>query len=529
MSRFLTESLIWRMCAAIYAWLCRSLPAKAIRAVGRAWRTSATYHLWEKLLCRPAKIEGSAFYRISDRINAVLHRLGGGLRRGYAESFYKNALLPYLQKSRILGFFLCGGVTGILLGCAASYAIIDYVLRDVLQLAGIASIWDECLMLLCLFWILVQRAGSENPIRSRANGVDIFWAFYMIAGLVLLVFTSSVYLSINITGYRASMQYILMFFLIVRLIRNDTDFMRMYKLMIAIATVLALHGIYQFIIGVEIPSNWTDAAETSVRTRVFSIFSNPNTMGAYMILFAPMTIGMAYAEDDPATKVFYWFCGLCMCVACLFTMSRGAWLALAIAAVIFALIIDRKLVVIMLIGGILACFLPFVRSRIGYLFTQEFVASNARGGRSARWSRAFTYLTNYKAWDMGLGYGMYGGAVAMQNQINKGLQYVYVDNYYVKTLAENGIIGLSALSTALAGLLWNGARACGKTAGSKYKPLCAGMLAALIGILVQSFFENLWEEPYMMALFFIVSAMLIYAGFLRQNAGNGENKKEETL
>ena len=42
----------------------------------------------------------------------------------------------------------------------------------------------------------------------------------------------------------------------------------------------------------------------------------------------------------------------------------------------------------------------------------------------------------------------------------------------------------------------------------------------LTGILVHSFFESLWEEPYMMALFFAVAGMLIYAGFLR--------RKEET-
>ena len=59
-------------------------------------------------------------------------------------------------------------------------------------------------------------------------------------------------------------------------------------------------------------------------------------------------------------------------------------------------------------------------------------------------------------------------------------------------------------------------------AGTKYRPLCAGMFAALIGILVHSFFESLWEEPYMMALFFIVAAMLIYAGFLRQPREDGE-------
>ena len=184
-----------------------------------------------------------------------------------------------------------------------------------------------------------------------------------------------------------------------------------------------------------------------MRTRVYSIFSNPNIMGAYMILFAPMTIGLAYACERPSQKVLFWLCGLAMCAGCLFTMSRGAWLALAIAAVLFALLIDRRLLALMLVCGAVACTLPFVRSRI------------ARGGRAKRWATAIGYL---KTTDpvFGMGYGMYGGAVAVQNPVLPWVEYMYVDNYYVKILTENGIIGVTAFGMMLLGLVGNGLRAC---------------------------------------------------------------------
>ena len=89
------------------------------------------------------------------------------------------------------------------------------------------------------------------------------------------------------------MEYLAVFYLVTHLIRDERDFREGCTLtMVIIATVLALHGIWQFIVGVPIPASWTDAAEGAVRTRVYSIFSNPNIMGAYMILFAPMTIGL---------------------------------------------------------------------------------------------------------------------------------------------------------------------------------------------------------------------------------------------
>lgn len=519
MSELIKNSLIWRICAAIGLWLGRCPIGRLFAFLGRLWRESGTYRLCARILTAQPVAERSAYHAGLSRLNCRLHKLGAGLRSALDSSLLRRiygAILRCFQSSFLLGRLLAGGFTSVLLLLIAAYTPIDYLLRDGLKLDAIASIWDEVLMVLCLVWILYQRMTSKKPLKSCANSMDLYLGFYIVCGLALLTFCYTPhYFGVNLTGFRAAMQYILLFFLVSRLIRNDDDFMRMYQVMIAIAFLFALHGIYQFIVGVEIPAEWTDQAEDAVRTRVFSIFSNPNIMGAYMLLFAPMTIGMAYASDDIATKVFYWFCGICMCLGCLFTMSRGAWLALAIAAVLFALIVDRRLFGLMVLAGIAACFLPFVRSRITYLFTPEFQESNARAGRGKRWDTAFTYLDEYERWDVGLGYGMFGGAVAVQNEINENFEYMYVDNYYVKIIVENGIAGLCAFLTSIVGLLWNGIRACGRNSQNSYKPLCAGMLAGLIGILVHSFFESLWEEPYMMALFFAIAGMLVYAGFLR--------------
>ncbi|MBE6927523.1 MAG: hypothetical protein E7467_03390 [Ruminococcaceae bacterium] len=520
MSELIKNSLIWRICAAIGLWFGRCPIGRFFAFVGRLWRQAWIYGLIAKWLKAKPIAKNSAANKRLGNLNSRLHRLGGGLRDALEGSLVRRmyaAILRYLQGSFFLGKLLAGGFTSVILILIAAYTPIDYFLRDGLKMDAIAGIWDEALMVIGFLWLVYCRMSAKKPLQSRLNSMDVYLGFYIAVGLALLTFCYTPhYFGVNVTGFRAAMQYILLFYLVSRLIRDDADFMLMYKLMIAIAFLFALHGIYQFVVGVEIPAQWTDKAEDAVRTRVFSIFSNPNIMGAYMLLFAPMAIGMAYATEDIATKAFYWFCGICMCLGCLFTMSRGAWLALAVAAVLFALIIDRRLFGLMAVAGIAACFLPFVRSRITYLFTPEFQESNARAGRGKRWDTAFSYLDEYERWDVGLGYGMFGGAVAAQNEINENFDYMYVDNYYVKLIVENGIIGLCAFLTSVLGLLWNGIRACGRNSKNSFKPLCAGMLCGLIGILVHSFFESLWEEPYMMALFFAIAGMLVYAGFFRK-------------
>lgn len=523
MNELITNSLIWRSFVLLAAWLRKSWAGRAVAALGRLWRSSAFYGFFARIFCAPDPAEGSMLRNSLSRLNLWLHEKGSGLRRLIKESGVHRLhgkLFSYCGQSRILGGVFQAGVTGLLIFAIAAFAIIDYLLRDVFGIAFLASVWDELLIIGSVCWLCLRTAAAKDPIRSRAGTMDVWLGFYLLTGLLLLWQTLSL-VGINITGYRASMQYILLFFVVLRLLRDERDLLLMYRIMVAIAFAIALHGIWQFVIGVEIPREWTDRAEDAVRTRVFSIFSNPNIMAAYMILFAPMAIGMAYASEKPVQKVLCWFCGICMCVGCLFTMSRAAWMALAVAAVLFSLIVDRKLFALMLAAMVAACFLPFVRSRIGYLFTPEFAESNARAGRGKRWETGMGYLEEYHKWTFGLGYGIYGGAVAAQNPVNPNFEYMYVDNYYVKILVENGIVGLSAFLSTMAALLYNGVRSCAK---SPYKPLCAGMLAGLVGILIHSYFESLWEEPYMMALFFAVAAMMIFAGFFLPKKTEGEEK-----
>ena len=517
MDELLRTSLLWRLFAALAALYHRTFLPRMFAAIHRAFAESLPGRALRRLLGGQPAVERSAYRRLMDRGNAWLGGIGARvvpvLEDSLGYRIYRRVMAA-LRNSLLLGWLFAGGMTGFLLFLFSSYAIMDYLLRDVLQLAAIASVWDELLMLFSLVWVIHRRVDTKRPLTSTANGIGLWIAFYLTVG-VLLLMTVRPAPTVNFTGFRASMEYLAVFYLVTHLIRDERDFREMYLTMVIIATVLALHGIWQFIIGVPIPASWTDAAEGAVRTRVYSIFSNPNIMGAYMILFAPMTIGLAYACERPSQKVLFWLCGLAMCAGCLFTMSRGAWLALAIAAVLFALLIDRRLLALMLVCGAVACTLPFVRSRIGYLFTPQFADSNARGGRAKRWATAIGYL---KATDpvFGMGYGMYGGAVAVQNPVLPWVEYMYVDNYYVKILTENGIVGVTAFGMMLLGLVGNGLRACVRTAKTRWSPLCAGMLCGLIGVLIHSVFESIWEEPYMMALFFAVAAMLAWAGLLRR-------------
>ncbi len=529
MADVLHGSLLWRLCMAIaVCWRGSGLRRLGLR-IGASFRASRTHRIGARILgCSDGTSRSAAVTRLLAWWNRVLWRFGQVLMPAVRSSLvYRiyGAVFRCGRSSRILGWLFRGGLTAFVLTAVGLYCLIDYALRDVLTLPVLPSVWDECLMLLAVLWVLYDRMRAPQPLTPRVNPMDTPVFLFVGVGLALM-FVVSPFFSIAVSGYRATVQYMVWFYLISRLIRDDRDLIRLYLVLVLAAFLISLHGIYQYIVAVPIPSNWTDQAEADVRTRVYSIFGSPNIMGDFMVLFAPMAAGLAYYVRNWKAKLFFWLVTFCMCFACLFTMSRGAWMAMAVVILIFALLVDRRLLALMCVALVCALFLPFVASRIGYLLTPEFAASTNNGGRGSRWTIAMSYLNMSPVFGFGL--GMFGGAVAMQHQIYKWISYFYVDNYYLKILVEMGWVGFTCFILLLLALLFTGLRVLYRTGrGWKRKeqsrtrslfPLCAGMFAGLCGVLVHCYFENIFEEPYMMAYFWSIAAMLVYAGFLRRPA-----------
>ena len=524
MDDMLRLSLLWRVVAAIGAWFGRLASGSAVlAAVGRSWRGSGTRRFFLRRLSVEGATAASGFRRLSQRCNDRPARVSWPVRRFRASAVGRlwRGLFRWGEGSVLLGWMFRGGLTTVILAVLGLYCGVDYVLRDVLSVPVLSSLWDEALLLLSFLWVLRLRMDRQTPMEARTNPLDVPVLAFLVLGFWLMN-TIFDYYSISVDGYRATVQYMLWFFVVTRLVRDDRDFRVLYLAMVALATVIALHGIYQYIVAVPIPSNWTDQAEQSVRTRVFSIFGSPNIMGDYMVMFAPMAAGLAYYFPKTWQKLLAWACAFAMCFACLFTMSRGAWVAMAVAVVLFCLLVDRRLFALLLVAAVAALFLPFVASRIGYLFTEQFAESTARGGRASRWHYGLNYLEESGHPWLGLGLGMFGGAIAMQTQIIDQWDYFYLDNYYLKIMVEMGYLGFAFFVLLLAALLYVGFRCLYRSRTPKesteprVQPLAAGILAGLSGVLVHCYFENIFEEPYMMAYFWMMAAMLVYLGFFRQ-------------
>ena len=332
----------------------------------------------------------------------------------------------------------------------------------------------------------------------------------------------SPYPSIALDGYRAVVEYLFWFFLVTRLIEDDRDFAIFYGALVAMALAIGLHGIYQYIIAAPIPAGWVSQTEAGVRTRVYSLTGSPNIMGSFLVLFAPMVAGIAYYSRKMWVKVLA-ICGTgMMCLSCIFTFSKGAWGGLAVAVIVFAIFLDRRLIALMGVAGAGALIaIPSIASRITYIFTSDYMEASQRAGRMVRWETGLNLLHEQNPL-LGFGLGRFGGAVAMQNKIieeTDTFEYFYMDNYYLKTLVEMGYLGLIFFIILLIGMILWCLRAIGRTGYTekdRTRVLAVAMFSGMMGVLVHCYFENIFEVPYMMAYFWSLAAAVLYLGYFRK-------------
>lgn len=391
----------------------------------------------------------------------------------------------------------------LLLYLLLAFPLIDFTLRKILPFG--AGLWDKTVLLFLVFFAVVKKIMSERP----ESGLKTAFVAYLILGLTFLVLHMPNF-AISFEGFRASYQYMVAFFIGYYIFTYKQEWIQALRFLLVVGLLIAIYGLLQPFLGVQMPAGWVDAGE-SARFRAFSIVQSPNVLGSYMALLIPLGIGLFFFEQKRRWKVFWLISVLILTMCLLATLSRGAWLAFAAAIVFFSLLIDRRMLIVVLVAGILVTtMVPQVSERITYLFSPTYMEKSAEDGRIARWGGALDQVRNEPFFGRGLGH--YGGAVAQRN-----LGVTYVDNYYAKTLAETGLIGLTLFIWLLLALLWKAYQQIRTHA--KHDPqlrwIMRGLLTGLVAVLLHNGVENIFEVPFMNTYFWLLAGSLLAVPYLK--------------
>lgn len=218
--------------------------------------------------------------------------------------------------------------------------MIQIFLISILILAPIARgavrIWAyapiQILTLLVAFFYVVK-IFSEREIVIKRTALDIPILSFLF--IFIITFFNSSYMYAGITEFMRLVSLAAIFYIVVNFVKREGHIRRLLDTVLTAATAIALFGILQYL-GVIDNSWWANPKFLS------ATYVNHNHFAGLMEFSIPLCVGMILLEKEIGKRSLYVYSFLALCVAFLFSMSRGGWLSLTIAMIFMFAAIFRK-------------------------------------------------------------------------------------------------------------------------------------------------------------------------------------------
>lgn len=343
---------------------------------------------------------------------------------------------------------------------------------------------------------------EHNPITKSSIDMPI-----ILFGILIVISTVT---SINFMGsvrdlalHLGGLSFV---FVMVNSIKNKEDFNVIMTVLVFSATLVALYGLYQYVVGVEIEKAWLDVENNpDVKVRVFSVFNNPNILAEYLIMLIPISVGLFWQTTKLSKKILFLGTTLIMILAMVLTLSRGGWIGFAFSALVFILLVEKRL---------LLSIVPITLGAV-YLLPQTIINRILSIGNLADSSNAY----RIKIWEItldiirdnfliGVGFGHLPFKQTFESYI-RTMPTFHAHNTYLQTAAEMGIIGLLVFLFFLFILFKYGINKLIKSEDKYIKIMAAGALSGLAGVLAHGGVENVLYLPRIIMTFWFLVAFIL--------------------
>lgn len=300
---------------------------------------------------------------------------------------------------------------------------------------------------------------------------------------------------------------IIYFLVIVNTIRDKKDLNTFLTLIFASATLVALIGLAQAIVGVEMQSEWVDVQNNpDMRLRVYSVFGNPNILAEYLVMTIPIGVGLFWHTKSLKKKTVF-LIALAIMFSCLgLTMSRGGWVGIAMAALVFVILVDRRLLLLAFPIAILALvFLP--DAILNRLLSIGNLSDTSNAYRLDIWRITGEIIRDHPIAGLGLGHLPFSDIF---NTYIRTMPIYHAHNTILQLLVEYGLAGFSIFAMMMYAYIKNPIKyAIVNNHSDLYiKYITAGVLAGLVGVFTQGIVEVVLYLPKIIFMFWMLLAIL---------------------
>ncbi|MCL2408177.1 MAG: O-antigen ligase family protein [Oscillospiraceae bacterium] len=328
--------------------------------------------------------------------------------------------------------------------------------------------------------LLAFGCDRERKLRySPANKYILLYAF---------VYIAATFTSVTIVGSLFSGALTTLFVLFAFVIQNSVTTRRsldtlIYAFVISGALVSA-YGVFQYVFGSTFGATaWLDSEMfEGIGVRVYSTLGNPNVLAKYLLLVTPFAGACIFIVKGILPKLFFTGCFGAMLLCMLLTFSRGGWLGLIVAAAIFLVMLDRRFILVGIIGIVILYFaLPDVI--LDRFLSIGNLGDTSTSYRVSIWLGTINMLRDF--WFTGIGPGTAAFNTIYPLYSFNTIISPHSHNLYLQIMSDAGIAGILVFLTIIFTYFRNLCRAMSRENNKSSKILQIAAISGVFGFLVQ--------------------------------------------
>jgi O-antigen ligase len=334
-----------------------------------------------------------------------------------------------------------------------------------------------------------------------------------------------------------SLKYVLFYLIVIKLVSSKSDLKTLILLIVAGFVPTVLLALAQIFLHVGLKLNPDVTQNTAFQSgsvnavRAFGTFSESIVFAQYLLVPLSIVGALAiYSRNSFRTLMLSGAFGLGV-IALIFSLSRGAWGSFLIASSIMLWLRLPRMVLpylalwpMVAVGAIIGYWDSIVKVLPAEVVARaEAFGVDFQQGRSLGWSAAWNIFVDHPLFGVGLrnlfhilplyepealGDIFWTSTVGKSGAESFGVGHVHVDNFYMTSLAELGLVGMLPLVWVLATALRQ-SYANFRDAPPDLKPYALGLFGGLVGMLLSAASAYGYSDHRLALLLWMMLAMIV--------------------
>lgn len=307
------------------------------------------------------------------------------------------------------------------------------------------------------------------------------------------------------------------YFLFVTIISSREWLSKCAAALVVSGAGTALYGLYQKFAGNLEVGTMDKEMFSDLGGRITSTFENSNMLGVFLVMLIPFAFALALRMRGMLARLFYLACAGTMGICLIYTWSRGAWLGLLFACLVFVLLYNHYFIPLLIPGAALGITLlwnklggsGFVTQIVGRFSSIVTMTDSSSVYRLGIWRGAFRILGEY--WFTGIGIGAEAFRTVYIRNAESGIEAaVHSHNLFLQIMIETGLIGLVIFICAIVLCIKSGLeiiRYSSFETGFE-KAIAVSGISGLSAALLQGMSDFIWFNYRIYFLFWLVAAFV---------------------